>query len=135
MSRNSQNQQDGSLITGAGLEVLHAVLHVFLKDSNLFTKPTTMSHSHTGLFQSRSGIKLRKEELLFKIKDKLGAFLTEAFTACAEQRLGSKIRMCDLAAILLQLIQPWKNKSNFFEALENLDFLMNAEAVDVDLLN
>jgi hypothetical protein len=42
--------------------------------------------------------------MLFRIKDKLGVFLMEGFTACADQRIKSKVRMCDLAAILLKVI-------------------------------
>jgi hypothetical protein len=63
-----------------------------------------MNHTHSGLFQGRSAIKLRKDEMLFRIKDKLGVFLMEGFTACADQRIKSKVRMCDFAAILLKVI-------------------------------
>jgi hypothetical protein len=66
-------------------------------------------------------VTLRKDELLFKIKDKVAVFLTEGFTACSQQQIGSKVRMCDLATILLKILQPWKSKSSFFEAMEALD--------------
>jgi hypothetical protein len=45
--------------------MLHSVLHVFVQENNLFTKPSNMNQTTAGLFHGRGGMRLRKDEMLF----------------------------------------------------------------------
>lgn len=58
-------QSNSGLITIPGLEMLHSVLHVFVQENNLFTKPSSMNQTTAGLFHGRGGMRLRKDEMLF----------------------------------------------------------------------